>query len=154
MHTAAERPDLGERGLDSADVWPEHNLHGDVLNQWWGHLGEELPDHQFVLYDADEVVGEGHTGPIWWDGADESLPTGMDAVIERYVGWRRDDGRLLDPWMRVHERLGARTAAPLPESLRMVHPGWTAERRPYFSVPSFSRRATRTARSARWSSAS
>ena len=32
--------------------------------------------------------------------------------IERYVRWRRDDGQLLDPWMRVHERLGARVATP------------------------------------------
>ena len=34
--------------------------------------------------------------------------------IEEYVTWRRDDGQLLDPWMRVHERLGARVATPLP----------------------------------------
>ena len=25
--------------------------------------------------------------------------------IERYAGWRRADGLLFDPWMRVHERL-------------------------------------------------
>jgi hypothetical protein len=37
--------------------------------------------------------------------------------IERYVGWRRPDGELLDPWMRVHERLGARVSTPLPESM-------------------------------------
>ena len=69
--TAAERPDLWERGIASGDVWPEYNLHGDVLNQWWGHL-DELPDLQFVLYDedADEVVAEGHTGALWWDGDD------------------------------------------------------------------------------------
>jgi hypothetical protein len=30
-----------------------------------------------------------------------------DHAIEEYVGWRRADGELLDPWMRVHERLGA-----------------------------------------------
>jgi GNAT superfamily N-acetyltransferase len=24
------------------------------------------------------------------------------APIERYVGWRREDGQLLDPWMRLH----------------------------------------------------
>jgi len=39
------------------------------------------------------------------------------APIERYVTWRRDDGQLLDPWMRLHERLGARVATPIPESL-------------------------------------
>jgi GNAT superfamily N-acetyltransferase len=27
--------------------------------------------------------------------------------MERYVDWRRDDGLLLDPWLRLHERLGA-----------------------------------------------
>ena len=40
--------------------------------------------------------------------------------IERYVTWRRDDGELLDPWMRVHERLGARVATPLPRSLHIT----------------------------------
>jgi len=188
MHTAAERPDLWERGIPSEEVWPEYNLHGDDLNRWWQHLDVELADFQFVLYDEerDEVVAEGHTGPLWWDGSDDTLPDGIDAAIEqiftrlrakhfantlcalaaetprggrarglaaellqamrrigerhglthfiapvrpalkerypltpigRYVTWRRDDGQLLDPWMRVHERLGARVSVPLPRSL-------------------------------------
>ena len=37
--------------------------------------------------------------------------------IATYVHWRREDGQLFDPWMRVHERLGARVSTPLPESL-------------------------------------
>src|SRR5947208_3372417 len=37
--------------------------------------------------------------------------------IERYVTWRREDGQLLDPWMRLHERLGARVGPVLPESM-------------------------------------
>ena len=40
--------------------------------------------------------------------------------IERYVTWRREDGELLDPWMRLHERLGARVATPLPDSMRIT----------------------------------
>ncbi|MET1059951.1 MAG: hypothetical protein ABWX84_10150 [Nocardioides sp.] len=191
LHTAAERPDLWERGIPSDSVWPEYNLHGDVLNEWWGHLDEELADYQFVLYDEerDEVVAEGHTGPMHWDGTDAGLPPGIDEAlvqiftrsrngapvntlcalaaesprdgrarglavqllramrticerqglihlvapvrpslkerypitpIERYVEWRRADGQLFDPWMRVHERLGARTAGTLPESLRIT----------------------------------
>jgi GNAT superfamily N-acetyltransferase len=28
--------------------------------------------------------------------------------IERYAKWRREDGLLFDPWLRAHERLGAR----------------------------------------------
>jgi hypothetical protein len=191
MHTATDRPDLWARGIDSASVWPEYNLHGDVLNQWWGHLDEELGDYQFVLYDdkADAVVAEGHTGPFWWDGSNDTLPDGIDSALElvfaqrrsgavvntlcalaaesprdgrrrglavqlltamrelgqrrglthlvapvrpswkerypltpidTYVGWRRTDGQLLDPWMRVHERLGARIATTLPRSLRIT----------------------------------
>jgi hypothetical protein len=183
MHTAVERPDLWERGIASESVWPEYNLHGDVLNRWWGHLDEELADYQFVLYDEanDEVVAEGHTGPLGWNGSDGTLPDGIDAAIqqifgqhrghetvntlcalaaespregrtrglapqllsalrtigrrhglthmvapvrpsfkdrypltpiERYITWRREDGELLDPWMRAHERLGARVATP------------------------------------------
>jgi hypothetical protein len=191
MHTAAERPDLWERGIPSESVWPEYNLHGDVVNTWWPYLDEELADFQFVLYDEanDAVVAEGHTGPFWWNGTVTTLPGSFDAVIERiftehrsgqpantlcalaaesprdgrarglavailnamrtlgerhglahlvapvrpsmkerypvtsierYVHWRRADGQLLDPWMRVHERLGARVATPLPRSLRIT----------------------------------
>jgi GNAT superfamily N-acetyltransferase len=40
--------------------------------------------------------------------------------IERYVSWRRADGELLDPWMRLHERLGARVATALPHSMRIT----------------------------------
>jgi hypothetical protein len=191
MYTAAERHDLWERGIPSEAVWPEYNMHGDVLNKWWRHLDEELAEFQFVLYDeaADEVVAEGHTGPLWGDGFDETLPEGIDTAIEqvftrtranepvntlcalaaevprrgrarglaeqllramrtigqrqglihviapvrpslkeryplvaieRYVHWRRGDGQLFDPWMRVHERMGARVATPIPRSLRIT----------------------------------
>jgi hypothetical protein len=156
-----------------------------------GHLDEELADYQFVLHDeaADEVVAEGHTGPLWWDGADATLPGGIDDVIrqvfsrhfadepvntlcalaaesprggphrglavpileamrtiaarqglthlvapvrpslkhrypmtpiEDYMRWRREDGQLFDPWMRVHERLGARVVAALPRSMKIT----------------------------------
>jgi hypothetical protein len=40
--------------------------------------------------------------------------------LERYVGWRRDDGFLFDPWMRVHERLGATIVKTEPHSLRIT----------------------------------
>ena len=183
-------------------MWPEYNLHGDILNQWWGHLDHDLPDYQFVLYDdhLDQVVAEGHTGPFRWDGDQQSLPPGIDAVleliftqhragetpntlcalaaetprqnqargmasqllnamrtiatrqrlihlvapvrpslkerypltrIERYITWRRNDQQLFDPWMRVHERLGARVATPLPQSMLITGTvedweGWTS----------------------------
>ena len=45
--------------------------------------------------------------------------------IERYACWRRPDGWLFDPWMRVHERLGAAVLKPEPRSLRIT--GTTTE---------------------------
>jgi GNAT superfamily N-acetyltransferase len=40
--------------------------------------------------------------------------------IERYAQWRRPDGLLFDPWMRVHERLGASVLRREPQSLRIT----------------------------------
>jgi hypothetical protein len=40
--------------------------------------------------------------------------------IERYAQWRRGDGLLFDPWMRVHERLGADVLKPEPRSLQIT----------------------------------
>jgi hypothetical protein len=53
--------------------------------------------------------------------------------IERYAAWRRDDGLLFDPWMRVHERLGAAVLKPEPESLRIT--GTVAEWEEWVEMP-------------------
>jgi hypothetical protein len=50
--------------------------------------------------------------------------------IERYAAWRSADGFLFDPWMRVHERLGAAVLKSEPYSLRITGTvgeweGWT-----------------------------
>jgi hypothetical protein len=109
----SERPELWDAlaGL-SDEVWPEYNLHGATLNQYWGQLYEVFPDWQFVLYDPGEqtVLAEGHTVPVAWDGTDAGLGPGIDATvtIERYARWTRPDGTPFDPWMRVHTQLGAR----------------------------------------------
>jgi GNAT superfamily N-acetyltransferase len=52
------------------------------------------------------------------------------APIERYAGWRRTDGLLFDPWMRVHERLGGTVLKPEPRSLRSGRSGrrWRSRR--------------------------
>jgi hypothetical protein len=39
--------------------------------------------------------------------------------MERYVGWRRDDGGLFDAWLRTHERAGAELVGVAPESMRI-----------------------------------
>jgi GNAT superfamily N-acetyltransferase len=37
--------------------------------------------------------------------------------IDRYLTWRRQDGTHLDPWLRTHERLGARIVKAAAESM-------------------------------------
>jgi hypothetical protein len=80
----SDNPRLWERiGGLSAEVWPEYNRHGDVLNQFWSRLYEVFPDYQFVLYDEDfdEVLAEAHAIPVEWDGTVEGLGPGIDASI-------------------------------------------------------------------------
>lgn len=79
--SARERPDLQDR-VDSSEVWPEYNRHGDVLNRYWGRLLDELPDFQFVFVDDDgQVLAQGHTAPIAWDGSVDGLPAGIDGAV-------------------------------------------------------------------------
>jgi hypothetical protein len=83
--TCAERPDLWERSDEEiTGVWPEYNVHGDVLNEYWGRLDEEFADFQFVLHDdeADAVLAQGHSIPCAWDGTVAGLPAGIDGLIE------------------------------------------------------------------------
>jgi hypothetical protein len=80
----SERPELWDSISDlSEEVWPEYNLHGDILNQYWEQLYDVFPEWQFVLYDAGEqaVLAEGHTIPLAWDGTDPGLGPGIDATI-------------------------------------------------------------------------
>ncbi|MFE4575377.1 hypothetical protein [Streptomyces chartreusis] len=50
--------------------------------------------------------------------------------IEAFMRWTREDGMALDPWIRTHQRLGARILAAAPESQTMTGTiaeweGWT-----------------------------
>jgi hypothetical protein len=40
--------------------------------------------------------------------------------IDHYIRWTRDDGLPLDPWLRVHVRLGGEFLAPAPRSLKIT----------------------------------
>lgn len=89
VHFHSERPDLGERAtLFGDEIWPEYNLHGDVTNRCWRRLRLEFPEYQFVLYDeeADEILAEGHTLPVPWDGSAGGLPDGFDGIFDRAFG--------------------------------------------------------------------
>ena len=80
----SEQPDLWAqiKGLTD-EVWPEYNTHGDELNRYWAQLYDDFPEWQFVLRDTDsgEVLAEGHTIPVAWDGTDDGLGPGIDAAI-------------------------------------------------------------------------
>lgn len=82
--TYAEQPGLWEQMPDvGAEVWPEYNRHGDVLNRYWGRLYDEFGRFQFALRDdsTGEVVAEGHSAPCPWDGTDEGLGDGIDSML-------------------------------------------------------------------------
>jgi hypothetical protein len=92
----SERPGLWEGLGDlSAEVWPEYNLHGQMLNHYWAQLYDVFPDWQFVLYDpeTEAVLAEGHTIPVAWDGTDAGLGPGIDATIAGGFELRAADGR-------------------------------------------------------------
>jgi GNAT superfamily N-acetyltransferase len=55
--------------------------------------------------------------------------------IERFSEWRRDDGLLFDPWLRTHERLGARILRCEPRSLEITAPVADWERWTGLSLP-------------------
>jgi GNAT superfamily N-acetyltransferase len=79
----SERPELWEDTLAlSLAVWPEYNHHGVVLGRYWNQLFDDFPDYQFALFDDehDQVLAEGHTLPCPWDGTDDGLGEGIDAM--------------------------------------------------------------------------
>jgi hypothetical protein len=80
----SERPDVAELAWElTRDTMPEYNNHGDVLNQHWPRLTEELPDFQFHLVDGNEPVARARSIPIRWDGSVDDLPAGIDGAIAR-----------------------------------------------------------------------
>ena len=55
--------------------------------------------------------------------------------MERYAGWRREDGKLMDAWLRTHEQTGAELIRVAPRSMQISGSvgdweGWTGLRFP------------------------
>src|SRR5687767_3450701 len=90
--THAERPELRHLAPAAEEVWPDYNLHGDVMNEWWGALLEELAEYQFCLVDEETgaVVAEARTGPLAWSGDDAELPPSIGDAVAVVVRARRD----------------------------------------------------------------
>jgi GNAT superfamily N-acetyltransferase len=85
VFTYAERPDLVARLGEIENTFAEFLGHGDVVEQHWGRLREELPHLQLVLWDdeRDVVVGHARTAPA---RESEGLPGGVDDVLEAWFG--------------------------------------------------------------------
>jgi hypothetical protein len=123
----SDRPELWE-SLDhlSSEVWPEYNLHGDVLNQYWDQLYTTFPEWQFVLFDsaAGQVLAEGHRIPMAWTvptpGSDQAStrPSPPGSPCEPPAGHRPHCARW-PPRSRRAIRAGA-----CPRSCCGPWPGW------------------------------
>jgi GNAT superfamily N-acetyltransferase len=94
LATVRERPELVDPAWElTKDVFPEYNLHGDVLGEYWPRLSEELPELQFHLVQGDEIVARARCLPVRWDGTLEDLPAGIDGAISR--GFDEGGGNVL-----------------------------------------------------------
>lgn len=84
--THTEEPDLASR-FDQLfpSVWPEFNMHGDVLHPAWDRLYGEFPAYQFLLVNdrTNTLLARGNTLPFFWDGYPDHLPEGIDALTEQ-----------------------------------------------------------------------
>jgi hypothetical protein len=84
VRTVRQHPDLVDPAWElTKDVFPEYNNHGDVLNRYWGRLVDELPDFQFHVLRAGDIVARARTIPLRWDGTIDDLPVGIDGAIAR-----------------------------------------------------------------------
>ncbi|WP_033340531.1 GNAT family N-acetyltransferase [Catenuloplanes japonicus] len=86
----ADRPDLWDRVPDLfAGVWPEYNLHGDVMAGYWKRLHRVFGRYQLALTGPDDdVLAVARGIPIPWDGTAAGLGSGIDAAIRAgFVCW-------------------------------------------------------------------
>lgn len=93
--TLAERTDLvdklRESGLDGALSWPRFYEGSSTNPGFWQRMYTEFGEYQVAFVDdSDVIVACGHTIPIYWDGAVEGLPSGIDQALERALA---NDGK-------------------------------------------------------------
>jgi GNAT superfamily N-acetyltransferase len=80
----AQRPELWKRIPAVFDgVWPEYNLHGEVMAGYWERLHTLFGSYQLALLGPDEDLLANARGiPFVWDGTAHGLGSGIDAAIE------------------------------------------------------------------------
>lgn len=88
----ADRPDLWSRVPELfAGVWPEYNVHGDVMEGYWARLYDQFSAFQLILYDEeqDDILAEGRSIPGTWDGTVAGLGPGIDgAIVSGFSGYK------------------------------------------------------------------
>ena len=108
-----------------------------------GHENQARPDTLCIMAAAvkPDRQGGGLAGRVLTELRERAAATGLERVIApvrpalknrypltpmtTYAEWSRDDGLHIDPWIRTHQRLGARILAAAPRS--MVITGTVAE---------------------------
>jgi len=87
LTTLAERPELEPQlSLLDKEVWPTFMLKDAVAAHYWERLLQYFPQYQLILYDEqDQVVAEGNSIPLLWNGTVQDLPAGWDAVLKQGV---------------------------------------------------------------------
>jgi GNAT superfamily N-acetyltransferase len=78
----ADARDLLARRDLSRQTFPEFMQHNEPGGRWWGSLYDRFPRFQLALLDGDEIVAEGHSLPVPWDGSVQGLPRGWDHAFE------------------------------------------------------------------------
>jgi len=63
----------------SQQAWPEFLRHGDDYH--WGELFGRFGSFQLLFISGDDLVGAGHTVPLYWDKGIDSLPDTIDEII-------------------------------------------------------------------------
>ena len=79
----ADRSDLLERRDLSEQTFPEFMHHNEPGARWWRFLYDRFPDFQLALLDDEELLAEGHSLPVPWDGSLDDLPSGWSEAFER-----------------------------------------------------------------------
>jgi hypothetical protein len=88
VFTAEERPELWEMARTRfRGVWPEYNNHGNDTPTYFGALIPEHAAFQILVVNGatDHVLARGRAIPFRWDGSEQDLPHGIDAVGLRAV---------------------------------------------------------------------
>lgn len=83
LFTVAEKPELIRHlNAEHTTAWPSYFAGSNVLKKYWSRIYNEFEEFQFgLLADNEEIAAFGNSVPIYWDGNQESLPSGWDEAL-------------------------------------------------------------------------